>query len=65
MRRKGGGEGKAVGRVGDGILGKVIKKEGKHKVGEGKGRERMLSYCNVLYICGIILASLFIAAGSD
>ena len=49
-------------------IGKVVKKEGKDKRGAGvrkDGKERMLSYCNVLYICGIIPWSLFIAAGSD
>ena len=40
------GEEKEVGRVGERIIGKVVKKEGKDKGGK-EGNERMLSYCNV------------------
>ena len=59
-------KGKEISRVREEIIGKVVKKEGKiKKGGKRKKKERMLSYCKVLYICGIIPWSLFIATGSN
>ena len=53
------GEGKEVGGVEEGIIGKVQKKEGKDK---RAGEDIELLQCSV-HICGVIPLSLFIAAG--